>query len=261
MHITSATAAIVTGGASGLGLATARALAAQGARVAIFDLNAQAGEAAAREIGGLFARVDIASDESVAQGFAQARAAHGQERILVNCAGIVTAAKTVGRDKATRAPRLHRLADFQRVIDINLVGTFRCIAAAAAGMVTLDPIDADEQRGVIVNTASIAAQDGQMGQAAYAASKAGVAGLTLPVARDLMGEGIRVNTILPGIFETPMMQDIPEEAVKALSANVPFPKRLGRAEEYAQTALFLIAHDYMNGECLRMDGAIRMGPR
>jgi NAD(P)-dependent dehydrogenase (short-subunit alcohol dehydrogenase family) len=261
MHITSTTAAIVTGGASGLGLATARALAAQGAKVTLFDLNAEAGDKAAQEIGALFARVDVTSDESVAQGFAQARAAHGQERILVNCAGIVAGAKTVGRDRATGQPRLHRLADFQRVIDINLVGTFRCIAASAAGMVTLDPIDADGQRGVIVNTASIAAQDGQIGQAAYAASKAGVVGLTLPVARDLMGDGIRVNTILPGIFETPMMQDIPEEAVKALSANVPFPKRLGRAEEYARTALFLIGHDYMNGECIRMDGAIRMGPR
>lgn len=261
MHITSTTAAIVTGGASGLGLATARALAAQGAQVTLFDLNAEAGEQVAQEIGALFARVDVTSDESVAQGFAQARAAHGQERILVNCAGIVAGAKTVGRDRATGAPRPHRLADFQRVIDINLIGTFRCIAASAAGMVTLDPVDADGQRGVIVNTASIAAQDGQIGQAAYAASKAGVVGLTLPVARDLMGDGIRVNTILPGIFETPMMQDIPEEAVKALSANVPFPKRLGRAEEYARTALFLIGHDYMNGECIRMDGAIRMGPR
>lgn len=261
MHITSTTAAIVTGGASGLGLATARALAAQGAKVTLFDLNAEAGEQAAREIGVLFARVDVTSDESVAEGFAQARAAHGQERILVNCAGIVAGAKTVGRDRTTGASRPHRLADFQRVIDINLVGTFRCIAASAAGMITLDPVDDDGQRGVIVNTASIAAQDGQIGQAAYAASKAGVVGLTLPVARDLMGEGIRVNTILPGIFETPMMQDIPEEAVKALSANVPFPKRLGRAEEYARTALFLIGHDYMNGECIRMDGAIRMGPR
>ncbi|MDE1915744.1 MAG: SDR family NAD(P)-dependent oxidoreductase [Sphingomonadales bacterium] len=261
MHITSSTAAIVTGGASGLGLATARALAALGAKVTIFDRNEQAGEDAAREIGGLFACVDVTSDDSVAEGFAKARAAHGQERILVNCAGIVAGARTVGRDKATGAPRAHRLADFQRVIDINLVGTFRCIVGSAAGMVTLDPIDADGQRGVIVNTASIAAQDGQIGQAAYAASKAGVAGLTLPVARDLMSEGIRVNTILPGICETPMMKDLPEATVAALAANVPFPKRLGRAEDYAQAALFLIQHDYMNGECIRMDGAIRMGPR
>lgn len=261
MQIDTNTAAIVTGAASGLGLATARALAEKGAKVALFDLNAQAGEKAAAQIGALFIRVDVTSDESVAQGFASARAAHGQERILVNCAGIVAGARTVSRDRATGQPRAHRLADFQRVIDINLVGTFRCIAAGAAGMVTLDPLDSDGQKGVIVNTASIAAQDGQIGQAAYAASKAGVAGMTLPIARDLMGEGIRVNTILPGIFETPMMQDIPEEAVKALAANVPFPKRLGRAAEYAQTALFLIGHDYMNGECLRMDGAIRMAPR
>jgi NAD(P)-dependent dehydrogenase (short-subunit alcohol dehydrogenase family) len=261
MQIDTTTAAIVTGGASGLGLATARALAEKGAKVAIFDLNAETGEKTAVEIGALFIRVDVTSDESVAQGFAAARAAHGQECILVNCAGIVAGARTVSRDRATGQPRPHRLADFQRAIDINLVGTFRCIVASAAGMVMLDPIDADGQRGVIVNTASIAAQDGQIGQAAYAASKAGVAGMTLPIARDLMGEGIRVNTILPGVFETPMMQDIPAEAVKALSANVPFPKRLGRAAEYAQTALFLISHDYMNGECIRMDGAIRMAPR
>jgi NAD(P)-dependent dehydrogenase (short-subunit alcohol dehydrogenase family) len=261
MQLTAETSAIVTGGASGLGLATARALAAKGVKVAIFDLNQAAGEQAARAIGAVFHQVDVTSDESVAAGFAAARAAHGQERVLVNCAGIVAGAKTVGRDRATGAPRPHPLSTFEKVIAINLVGTFRCIAASAAGMVTLPPVDGDGQRGVIVNTASIAAQDGQIGQAAYGASKAGVAGMTLPIARDLMGEGIRVNTILPGIFETPMMQDIPEEAVKALCASVPFPKRLGRAEEYAQTALFLIAHDYMNGECLRMDGAIRMGPR
>jgi NAD(P)-dependent dehydrogenase (short-subunit alcohol dehydrogenase family) len=261
MHLTPLTSAVVTGGASGLGLASARALAAQGVKVTIFDLNVEAGEQAARDIGGIFARVDVTSDDSVEAGFAAARAAHGQERILVNCAGIVTVRKTAARDRATGAVKPYPLAEFERVVAINLFGTFRCITYSAAGMVLLDPVDGDGQRGVIVNTASIAAQDGQMGQAAYAASKAGVAGLTLPVARDLMGDGIRVNTILPGIFETPMMRDLPEKAQEALSASVPFPKRLGRAEEYAQTALFLIEHDYMNGECIRMDGAIRMGPR
>jgi NAD(P)-dependent dehydrogenase (short-subunit alcohol dehydrogenase family) len=261
MELNSSIAAVVTGGASGLGLATATALAQQGVKVTIFDRDADAGHKAAQEIGALFAHVDVTSDESVQAGFAQARAAHGQERVLVNCAGIVTARKTVGKDKETGSILPYPIADFERVLAVNLAGTFRCIAASAAGMVALNPIDAHGQRGVIVNTASIAAQDGQMGQVAYAASKAGVAGMTLPIARDLMGDGIRVNTILPGIFETPMMASLPEKAQQALAANVPFPKRLGKAVEYAQTALFLIGHDYMNGECIRMDGAIRMGPR
>ncbi len=261
MKLDSSITAVVTGGASGRGEATARALAAQGVKVAIFDMNAAAGEAIAGEIGGLFCAVNVTSDESVDAGFARARAAHGQERVLVNCAGIATAIKTAGRDRETGAIKGYPMAEFEKVIAINLVGTFRCIARSVAGMLALDPVDADGQRGVIINTASVAAQDGQIGQAAYTASKAGVLGMTLPIARDLMNEGIRVNTILPGIFETPMMKGLPEAAQQSLAAAVPFPKRLGRPEEYAQTALFLIGHDYINAEHVRMDGGIRMGPK
>jgi len=261
MQIDAASPAVVTGGASGLGAATARALAARGAPVAIFDRDEGAGEAVAKEIGCLFCAVDVTDDASVEAGFAQARARHGQERILVNCAGIAIATKTVGRDKETGAAKPHPMAPFERTIAINLIGTFRCIRAAATGMVDLPPIDAENSKGVIINTASVAAEDGQIGQAAYAASKAGVVGMTLPIARDLMGEGIRVNTILPGIFETPMMAGLPEKAQAALAEMIPFPKRLGRPEEYARLAIFLIEHDYMNGEDIRLDGAIRMGPR
>jgi NAD(P)-dependent dehydrogenase (short-subunit alcohol dehydrogenase family) len=261
MKLDNSIAAVVTGGASGLGEATARALAAQGAKVAIFDLNAERGEVVAAEIGGTFCSVNVTDDASVEAGFAKARAAHGQERVLVNCAGIATAIKTVGRDRETGAIKGYPMDAFEKVIAINLVGTFRCIAKSVEGMLTLDPIDADGQRGVIVNTASVAAQDGQIGQAAYSASKAGVLGMTLPIARDLMNEGVRVNTILPGIFETPMMKSLPEKAQVALAAAVPFPKRLGRPDEYAKTALFLIEHDYINAEHIRMDGGIRMAPK
>ncbi len=261
MKLNSSIAAVVTGGASGLGEATARALAAQGVKVAIFDMNGAAGEAVASEIGGIFCNVNVTDEASTVAGFARARAANGQERVLVNCAGIATAIKTVGRDRETGAVKGYPMAEFEKVIAINLVGTFRCIAKSVEGMLTVGPIDADGQRGVIVCTASVAAQDGQIGQAAYTASKAGVLGMTLPIARDLMGEGVRINTILPGIFETPMMKGLPEKAQVALAAAVPFPKRLGRPEEYAQTALFLIGHDYINAEYVRMDGGIRMGPR
>ena len=261
MQIDSSIAAVVTGGASGLGAATARALAEKGAKVTIFDMNEEAGTALAGEIGGVFCNVNVTDDASVEAGFARARAAHGQERILVNCAGIATAIKTIGRDRETNAVKKHPMDAFERTIAINLVGSFRCILNAAAGMVDAAPLDAQGTKGVIINTASVAAEDGQIGQAAYSASKAGVVGMTLPIARDLMGEGIRVNTILPGIFETPMMKGLPEKAQAALAEMIPFPKRLGRPQEYAQLALFLIAHDYMNGEDIRMDGAIRMGPR
>lgn len=261
MNLDNTIAAVVTGAASGLGAATARALAGKGVKVAIFDLNAQAGEALAKEIGGVFCEVNVTDDASVDAGFGKARAVHGQERILVNCAGIATAAKTVGKNRETGQPKAHDLALFEKAIAINLVGTFRCIAKAAAGMVTLDPIDEQGSRGAIVNTASVAAQDGQIGQAAYAASKGGVLAMTLPIARDLMSEGIRVNTILPGIFETPMMAGMPQQVQDALAAMVPFPKRLGKPEEYAKLALFMIEHDYMNGESVRLDGAIRMGPK
>jgi NAD(P)-dependent dehydrogenase (short-subunit alcohol dehydrogenase family) len=261
MKLDSSIAAVVTGGASGLGEATARALAAKGVKVAIFDMNAERGEAVAGEIGGVFCNVNVTSDESVDAGLAKARAAHGQERVLVNCAGIATAMKTLGRDRETNAVKQHPMDVFERTIAINLIGTFRCIMKSAAGMVEAEPIDDFGARGAIVCTASVAAEDGQVGQAAYSASKAGVVGMTLPVARDLMGDGIRVNTILPGIFETPMMKGLPEKAQASLATQVPFPKRLGKPEEYAQLALFMIEHDYMNAEDVRLDGAIRMGPR
>ncbi|MGA1797330.1 SDR family NAD(P)-dependent oxidoreductase [Sphingomonas sp. 4RDLI-65] len=253
-------AAVVTGGASGLGAATARALAAKGAKVAIFDLQADKGEALAAEIGGVFCKVDVTSDDSVDAGFAAARAAHGQERILVNCAGTGNAAKTAGRSKQDGSIKHFPLDAFDRIIQINLVGTFRCLAKSAAGMLTLEPGE-DGERGAIVNTASAAAEDGQMGQAAYSASKAGVVGMTLPIARDLMSEGIRVNTILPGIFDTPLLAAAPQPVRDALAASVPFPKRLGRPEEFAALALTMIECGYFNGEDVRLDGAIRMAPR
>ncbi len=253
-------AAVVTGGASGLGAATARALAAGGAKVAIFDLNVKLGEALAGELGGVFCAVDVTSDDQVDAGFAKARAAIGQERILVNCAGTGEAIKTASRAKATGEIRHYPIDAFVRTIQINLVGTFRCIAKSAAGMLTLAPL-AHGQRGAIVNTASVAAEDGQMGQAAYSASKGGVVGMTLPIARDLSSEGIRVNTILPGIFDTPLLQGAPDNVKAALSAAVPFPKRLGVPAEYASLALEMIRNDYFNGEDVRLDGAIRMAPR
>jgi NAD(P)-dependent dehydrogenase (short-subunit alcohol dehydrogenase family) len=256
----SGSAAVVTGGASGLGEATARALAAKGAKVAIFDLQRDKGEAVAAAIGGLFCAVDVTSDDSVDAGFAAARAAHGQERILVNCAGTGNAIKTASRAREDGSIRHYPLDAFNRIIQINLVGSFRCIAKAAAGMLTLDPLE-DGDRGVIINTASVAAEDGQAGQAAYAASKGGVVGMTLPIARDLMGEGIRVNTILPGIFDTPLLAQSPQHVRDALAASVPFPKRLGQPHEYAQLATTMIECGYFNGEDVRLDGAIRMAPR
>ncbi len=254
------TVAVVTGGASGLGAATARKLAARGARVAIFDFNAQAGEALAGELGGVFCRVDVTSDDDVQAGFAKARAALGQERVLVNCAGTGVAIKTASRDKKTGEIRAFAAADFNRIIQINLVGTFRCVALSAAGMMALEA-GADGERGVIVNTASVAAEDGQIGQAAYSASKAAVAGMTLPIARDLMGEGIRINTILPGLFDTPLLQGLPDQVRDALSASVPFPKRLGAPEEFARLVLEMVENGYFNGTQVRLDGAIRMAAR
>ena len=260
MNITPNTAAIVTGAASGLGAATARLLAARGAKVAIFDLQEEKGEAIAKEIGGVFCEANVTSEESIDAAFAKARAAHGQERILVNCAGTGNAIKTASRSKEDGSIRSFPMAAFEFIIQINLIGTFRCIARSAAGMMTLDPLDGGE-RGAIVNTASVAAEDGQVGQAAYSASKGGVVGMTLPIARDLMGEGIRVNTILPGIFDTPLMNAAPPQVKEALAASVPFPKRLGLPEEYAQLALAMIENGYFNGEDVRLDGAIRMAPR
>ncbi len=260
MKLSSDISAVVTGGASGLGAATARRLATHGVKVALFDLNIEAGEALAKEIGGIFCKVDVTNEEQVDAGFAKARAAIGQERILVNCAGTGNAIKTASRDKKTGEIKSFPTANFDRIIQINLVGTFRCIAKSAAGMMTLDPLEHGE-RGAIVNTASVAAQDGQIGQASYSASKAGIVGMTLPIARDLMGEGIRVNTILPGIFETPLLAGLPDNVKDALAASVPFPKRLGQPDEYAALAEFMISTGYMNGESVRIDGAIRMAPK
>ena len=226
----------------------------------MFDVNEAAGEALAAELGGVFCKVDVTSDEQVDAGFAKARAVIGQERVLVNCAGTGNAIKTASRDKSTGAIVSFATADFDRIIQINLVGTFRCTAKSAAGMMTLPVLD-DGERGAIVNTASVAAQDGQIGQASYSASKAGIVGMTLPIARDLMGEGIRVNTILPGIFDTPLLARLPEHVKSALAASVPVPKRLGHPDEYAALAEFMITTGYVNGECVRLDGAIRMPPR
>ncbi len=259
MKLNSNVAAVVTGGASGLGAATVRRLAAQGVKVAIFDMNEEKGEAIAKEVGGVFCKCNVTSEEEVDAAFAKARAAHGQERILVNCAGTGNAIKTASRDKQTGETKHFPLDAFNFIIQINLVGTFRCIAKSAKGMLDLEPVDGE--RGAIVNTASVAAEDGQMGQAAYSASKGGVVGMTLPIARDLMGDGIRVNTILPGIFNTPLMQGAPPQVKEALAASVPFPKRLGNAEEYAKLALCMVETTYFNGEDVRLDGSIRMAPR
>jgi len=260
MKLSSSISAIITGGASGLGAATARRLAAHGVKVALFDLNEASGMALAAELGGVFCKVDVTSEQQVDAGFAEARAAIGQERVLVNCAGTGNPIKTASRDKRTGAIVSFPTAEFERVIQINLVGTFRCTAKSAAGMMTLPVLD-DGERGAIVNTASVAAQDGQIGQASYSASKAGIVGMTLPIARDLMGEGIRINTILPGIFDTPLLARLPEHVKSALAASVPFPRRLGHPDEYAALAEFMITTGYFNGECVRLDGAIRMTPR
>lgn len=253
-------AAIVTGAASGLGEATARALAGRGAKVAVFDRDSERGTRVAQEIGGIFCEVDVTSDEKVVAAFTKARDAHGQERILVNCAGVATAAKTVARDKETKAARQYPMQQFELTIGINLIGTFRCISNAAFGMVDLEPL-AEGEKGVIINTASVAAEDGQIGQAAYSASKGGVLAMTLPIARDLMNDGIRVNTILPGVFKTPMVAMMPQNVQDALGAQVPFPKRLGQPAEYADLACFLIENPYMNAAAVRLDGGIRMAPR
>jgi len=260
MELNSSIAAVVTGGASGLGEATARALAAQGVKVALLDMNKTKGDAVAAEIGGVFCEANVTDEDSVVAAFAKARAAHGQERILVNCAGTGNAIKTASRDKKTGEIRRFPTDAFNFIIQINLVGTYRCIAISAQGMLSLDPLEGGE-RGAIVNTASVAAQDGQVGQAAYSASKGGVNALTLVVARDLAQEGIRCNTIMPGLFNTPLLQGAPEQVKQALGAQVPFPARLGNPPEYASLALQMITNPYFNGETVRLDGAIRMAPR
>jgi len=246
--------AIVTGGASGLGGATARALAAGGARVTILDVNRDAAEEAAHAIGGLAVVCDVADAEAGERAFAAARAAHGPVRVLVNCAGIGTAGRIVGRDGPLA------LGGFERVIRVNLIGTFNMLRLAAAEMSAAEPLEEGE-RGVIINTASVAAYEGQVGQAAYASSKAGVVGLTLPAARELARFGVRVVTIAPGLFMTPMLASLPPEIQKSLGDSVPFPPRLGAPEEYAALALHIVANRMLNGETIRLDGALRMAPR
>lgn len=260
MELSSHVSAVVTGGASGLGAATARALAAKGVKVGIFDVQQDKGQAVAAELGGHFCKVDVTSGASVDAGFAEMRDVLGQERILVNCAGIGHPGKTAGRSREDGSIRHFPIEAFDKVIQINLVGMFRCIAKSAAGMLTLDPME-DGERGCIVNTASVAAQDGQVGQAAYSASKGGILGMTLPIARDLMDDGIRINTIMPGIFDTPIMEPAPQPLREALQASVPFPKRFGKPSEFAALALCMVETTYFNGESVRLDGAIRMAPR
>ena len=247
-------AAIVTGGASGLGAATAERLAEQGARVTIFDMNEEAGNAQAEKIGGTFMKVDVTSEEAVARAVAEAEAKNGVARILVNCAGIVSGAKTVGKEFAP-----FPLDTFRKTIEVNLVGTFNVLCQFASRLAQADPVG--EERGVIINTASVAAYEGQVGQAAYSASKGGIVGLTLPVARDLSKLGIRVMAIAPGIFMTPMMESLPQNVQDSLGQQVPFPSRLGKASEYALLAQSIINNPMLNGEVIRLDGAIRMPPK
>jgi len=247
-------AAIVTGGASGLGGETARLLAANGAKVTIFDLNAEIGAETAAGIGGHYVPVDVSDDASVAAGLAEAEQKHGVARILVNCAGIAPPARIVGKDGTP-----HALDIFRKVVDINLIGTFNVLSKFAARLIAAEPLG--EERGVIVNTASVAAYDGQVGQAAYAASKAGVVGLTLCAARDLAQHRIRVMTIAPGIFMTPMMKGLPQAAQDSLGQQVPHPSRLGNPAEYALLVESIVRNPMLNGEVIRLDGAIRMAPR
>jgi NAD(P)-dependent dehydrogenase (short-subunit alcohol dehydrogenase family) len=251
---------VVTGGASGLGEAAARALVAAGAKVTIFDSNAKLGAQVAENLRCVFFEVDVTIDESVETGFKQSRNAIGQERVLINCAGTSNAVKTASRDKTTGTIKHFPIDAFNKIIQINLVGTFRCVANAAAGMMTLPPL-VDGERGVIVTTASAAAEDGQIGQAAYSASKAGIVGMTLPIARDLMNEGIRINSILPGLFNTPLIAAAPEHVRQALAASIPFPKRFGDPSEFASLVLEMCRNSYFNGEDVRLDAAIRMAPR
>lgn len=260
MQITNETAAIVTGGASGLGQATARALAAAGARVAIFDINAEAGEKTAAEIGGVYCNVNIMDEESAVEGFGKAREAHGQERIMVHCAMASKGGKTLSWDKENARYRRLSTEDYEFGARGVLVASYRMASLSAEGMACLPELE-DGERGVITLTASVAAQDGQIGQVVYGSCKAGVNGLVLPMARDLMDIGIRVNSIMPGIFATPLMLRAPDRVLNSLAASVPFPKRLGKPEEYASLALELVRNTYFNGQCLRLDGGIRMAPR
>ncbi len=247
-------AAIVTGGGSGLGAASAEKLASEGAKVTIFDLNEAAGRAQAAKIGGHFVNVNVTDQASVAEAVANAESQHGVARILVNCAGIAPGAKTVGKEFVP-----HSLDQFRKTIEVNLIGTFSVIAQFAARLAQADAIG--EERGVIINTASVAAFEGQIGQAAYSASKGGVVGMTLPIARDLASYGIRVVTIAPGIFLTPMVAAMPANVQESLGKQIPFPSRLGRPDEYAHLVHSIVTNPMINGETIRLDGAIRMQPR
>jgi NAD(P)-dependent dehydrogenase (short-subunit alcohol dehydrogenase family) len=248
-------AALISGGASGLGSATAVALVAAGAKVALLDIDGVAAEAAAKELGGLGLACDVTDAEATERAVAAARDRHGAARIVVNCAGIGRAGRIVDRDGKPMP-----LEQFQRVVTVNLIGSFNLLRLAAADMIGLDPLD-DGERGVILLTASIAAYDGQIGQAAYSASKGGIVGLTLPAARELAHYGIRVAAIAPGVFATPVLAGLPQPAQDSLAAGVPFPQRLGRPDEYAALALHICGNTMLNGEVIRLDGALRMPPR
>ncbi len=260
MKLDNTLAAIVTGGASGLGEATARALADSGAKVALFDLNEEQGEKVASEIGGIFCKVNVSDLSSIEAGFRRAREAHGQERVTVNCAGIGWAEKTAGRDKNSGGAKVHSEDGFRKVIGINLIGSFLMGSRSAQGMLELEPNE-DGERGVIIHTASVAAEDGQIGQVAYSASKGGIVGMTLPMARDLARDGIRVNTILPGFFETPIYDQLPPEVKESLRGQTLFPARFGKPSEYGSLVLEMVRNAYLNAESIRLDSGSRMPPR
>ena len=248
------TSALVTGGASGLGEAAARALAEAGARVAVLDRSADRAHEVAAAIGGIASEADVTSEEGVIRALDAATEAHGAPRVVVNCAGIATGARLLGRDGPMP------LDEFRRTIEVNLIGTFNVMRLAAARMESLEPLE-DGERGAIVNTASVAAHEGQIGQAAYSASKGGIVAMSLPVARELARVGIRVNAIAPGIFLTPLLQTLPEEVQASLAAGIPFPRRLGDPAEFAQAVLFCVRTRYLNAECIRLDGATRLAPK
>ena len=255
MKLTDQISAVVTGGASGLGEAVVRYLRSKQVKTALFDRDDALGQQVADETGSLFVKVDVSDAASVRQSFEEARQIQGQERLVVNCAGIAPAMKTVSRGTA------HDPDVFAKVISINLIGSFQVASIGAEGMVSTDPVTTDGERGVIINTASVAAFDGQIGQSAYAASKAAVAGMTLPMARDLADKGIRVVSVAPGIFATPMLTSFPQEVQDALAAQIPFPARLGKPEEFAELVGHIAENEMLNGETIRLDGAIRMPPR
>jgi NAD(P)-dependent dehydrogenase (short-subunit alcohol dehydrogenase family) len=260
MKLDKSVAAVVTGAASGLGKASAQALAAAGVKVAVFDINEAAGEAVAKEIGGVFCNVNILSEESVLAGFAKARAAHGQERILVHCAMTARRGKTLAFDKESGRYKRTPTEDYAFGVEGILTASYRVASIAAEGMATLPELE-DGERGSITLTASVAAQDAQIGQVIYGSAKAGVNGLVLPMARDMMDLGIRVNSIMPGIFATPLMLGAPQKVLDSLAASVPFPKRLGKPEEFGSLVVEIARNTYFNGHCFRLDGGIRMAPR